>query len=135
MYDGISASIRGDMQTSIKMAERQLGEGMPIRILKALFLLKWVREFKATPRNIAILLIDRSNLDIRMHEKSVREALALLETQSYLQRNAELYEFLTDAEKDIEVEIKNTEIDESQVTDFISKIIFSDILRDPKILI
>ena len=28
MYDGISASIRGDMQTTIKMAERQLGEGM-----------------------------------------------------------------------------------------------------------
>lgn len=133
MYDGISASIRGDMQTSIKMAERQLGEGMPIRILKALFLLKWVREFKATPRNVAILLIDRSNLDIRAHEKSVGEALALLESQSYLQRNGDLFEFLTDAEKDIEVEIKNTEIDESQVTEFIGKIIFTDILRDPKI--
>ena len=56
MYDGISASIRGDMQTTIKMAERQL-EGLEIRILKALFLLKWVRDFKATPRNVAILLL------------------------------------------------------------------------------
>jgi len=37
-----AASIRGDMQTTIKMAERQLGEGVEIRILKALFLLKWV---------------------------------------------------------------------------------------------
>ena len=133
MYDGIAASIRGDMQTSIKMAERQLGEGIPIRILKALFLLKWVREFKATPRNVAILLIDSPDIDIRAHEKAVREALALLESQSYLQRNGDLFEFLTDTEKDIEVEIKNTEIDESQVADLLCKVIFADILRDPKI--
>jgi hypothetical protein len=133
MYDGIAPSIRGDMQTGIKLAERQLGEGLPLRILKALFLLKWVREFKATPRNVAILLIDRPDVDIRAHEKAVREALALLESQSYLQRNGELFEFLTDTEKDIEVEIKNTEIDDSQVADFLGKAIFADVLRDPKI--
>ena len=133
MYDGIAASIRGDMQTAIKLAERQLGEGLPIRILKALFLLKWVREFKATPRNVAILLIDRPDIDIRAHEKAVSDALTHLESQSYLQRNGELFEFLTDTEKDVEVEIKNTEIDESQVTDLLCKVIFSDVLRDPKI--
>jgi hypothetical protein len=133
MYDGIAASIRGDMQTTIKMAERQLGEGLPIRILKALFLLKWVREFKATPRNVAILLIDQPAPDIRAHEKAVREALAQLESQSYLQRNGDLFEFLTDTEKDIEVEIKNTEIDESQVADLLTKVMFTDVLRDPKI--
>ncbi|MCF7788313.1 MAG: BREX system P-loop protein BrxC [Prosthecobacter sp.] len=133
MYDGISASIRGDMQTTIKMAERQLGEGIPIRILKSLFLLKWVREFKASPRNVAILLIDRSDPDIRAHEKAVLKALAELESQSYLQRNGDLFEFLTDTEKDIEVEIKNTEIDESQVADLLATVLFSDVLRDPKI--
>jgi hypothetical protein len=133
MYDGIAASIRGDMQTSIKMAERQLGEGIEIRILKALFLLKWVREFKATSRNVAILLIDRSDLDIRTHEQTVAEALERLQGQSYLQRNGDLYEFLTDKEKDIETEIKNTEIDESQVADLLSQVLFTDVLRDPKI--
>lgn len=133
MYDGISASIRGDMQTTIKMAERQLGEGLPIRILKSLFLLKWVREFKATPRNIAILLIDRPDIDIRAHEKAVQEAIAYLESQSYLQRNGDIFEFLTDTEKDIEVEIKNTDVDESQVADLLSKVLFSDVLHDPKI--
>jgi hypothetical protein len=62
------------------MAENQLGEGIPLQILKALFLLKWVREFKATPRNIAILLIDRLEIDIRTHEKAVSDALTLLES-------------------------------------------------------
>ena len=133
MYDGISASIRGDMQTTIKMAERQLGEGLQIRILKSLFLLKWTGKFKATPRNIAILLIDRPEIEIRAHEKAVRDALAHLESQTWLQRNGDVYEFLTDTEKDIEIEIKNTEIDESQVADLLAKILFSDVLRDPKI--
>jgi hypothetical protein len=133
MYDGISASIRGDMQTTIKLAENQLGSGLNLRILKSLFLLKWVREFKATPRNVAILLIERPDIDIRAHDMAVKQALAELESQSYLQRNGDTYEFLTDIEKDVEVEIKNTEIDESQVTELLGKTLFSDILRDPKI--
>ena len=133
MYDGIAASIRGDMQTTIKMAEARLGDGLPIRILKSLFLLKWVREFKATPRNVSILLIDRPDINIRDHEKAVLDALAHLESQSYLQRNGDIFEFLTDTEKDIEVEIKNTEVDESQVADLLAKVLFTDVLRDPKI--
>ena len=133
MYDGIAASIRGDMQTTIKLAENRLGDGLRIRILKALFLLKWVREFKATSRNVAILLIGQPDIDIRSHEKAVREALAQLEAESYLQRNGELYEFLTDTERDIENEIKSTEVDESQVSELLAKVLFADVLRDAKI--
>jgi len=133
LYDGISASIRGDYQTSVSMAARSLGDGHALRVLKALFLLKWVREFKATPQNIAILLIDEVVVDIRKHLQSVQDALNLLESQSYLQRNGDCYEFLTDIEKDIEVEIKNTDIDSTQVTKLLTDILFSDILRDPKI--
>ena len=133
MFDGITASLRGDLQTSVRQAERQLDDPVAIRLLKALFLLKWVREFKPTPRNVAILLIDRPDLDIQRHEQAVRGALNLLEGQSWLQRNGECYEFLTDAEKDIEVEIKNTDIDESQLTRLLAEILFGDVLRDPKI--
>ena len=73
--------------------------------------------------------INKPDIDIRAHEKAVLDALALLESQSYLQRNGDLYEFLTDTEKDIEVEIKNTEIDESQVADLLAKVLFADVLR------
>ncbi len=116
MFDGLSASLRGDIQPRCGRPRGSSTTRRRSEVLKALFLLKWVREFKPTPRNVAILLIDRPNIDIQAHEKAVREALSLLEQQSYLQRNGELYEFLTDAEKDIEVEIKNTDIDESEQT-------------------
>jgi hypothetical protein len=132
-FEGIATSLQGQLLTSVRQAERQLDNPVAVRILKALFLLKWVREFKSTPRNIAILLLDQPNLDIRAHEKAVREALALLESQSYLQRSGECFEFLTDVEKDIEVEIKNTDIEDSALSKLISDILYADILRDPKI--
>jgi hypothetical protein len=133
MFDGISSTIRGDLQTSILQAQGHLENPLAIRILKALFLLKWVREFKATVRNISILLIERGDVDIAAHEKAVREALGLLTSQSYLQQNGEVYEFLTDTEKDIEQEIKSTEIDESQVTKLLSEVVFDDVVKSPKI--
>jgi hypothetical protein len=133
MFDGITATLRGDMQTSILQAGNHLDDPLALRILKALFLLKWVREFKATPRNVAILLIDRPDIDIAAHEQAVKRALAILASQSYLQENGEFYEFLTDAEKDVEVEIKSTEIDDSQVTKLLSDILFEDVVKSPKI--
>lgn len=132
-FEGIATALQGHLLTSVRQAERQLDNPVAIQILKALFLLKWVREFKATPRNIAILLIDKPSIDIRPHEKAVRDALTLLESQSYLQRNGECFEFLTDTEKDIEVEIKNTDIDESALDKLLSDVFFADILRDPRI--
>ena len=134
MFDGITATLRGDMQTSILQAANHLDDPLALKILKALFLLKWVREFKATPRNVAILLIDRADIDdIAAHEKAVKQSLALLAAQSYLQQNGEVFEFLTDAEKDVEVEVKGTEIDDSQVTKLLSEVLFDDVVKSPKI--
>ncbi|MEX1117028.1 MAG: BREX system P-loop protein BrxC [Akkermansiaceae bacterium] len=134
MFDGITATLRGDMQTSILQAANHLDDPLALKILKALFLLKWVREFKATPRNVAILLIDRANMeDIAAHEKAVKQSLVLLAAQSYLQQNGEVFEFLTDSEKDVEVEIKGTEIDDSQVTKLLSEVLFDDVVKSPKI--
>jgi len=133
LYEGISSALRPDKVTPIAQAPSNIHDPFAIRVLKALFLLKWEKAFKATPRNVAILLLDRANIEIAEHEKAVKAALDLLAGQSYLQRNGDLYEFLTDTEKDIEVEIKNTEVDDSQVTKLLAEVLFNDVLRDPKI--
>jgi hypothetical protein len=133
LFEGIAVTLRGDIQTSVQQASRQLDDPIAIRVLRALFLLKWVRAFKSTIRNVAILLIDRPDVDIAAHEETVKNALELLTKQSYLQRNGDVYEFLTDDEKDIEVEIKNTVIDESNITTLLADILFRDVLLDQKI--
>jgi hypothetical protein len=132
LYDGIRDVIRADKQQTMVTAQNQVG-ALELRILKALFLLKWVPQFKSTARNIAILLISEPNFDIRAHEQAVKEALINLESQSYLQRSGEIYEFLTDKEKDVEQEIKRTEVADSEVIKALHRIVFDDVLRSNKI--
>ena len=132
LYDGIRDVIRADKQQTMVTAQNQVG-ALELRILKALFLLKWVPQFKSTARNIAILLIQEPNFDIRAHEQAVKEALINLESQSYLQRSGEIYEFLTDKEKDVEQEIKRTEVPDSVVVKTLHGVVFDDVLRSNKI--
>jgi hypothetical protein len=132
LYDGINEVIRGDKKQTMVTAQNQVGE-LELRILKALFLLKWVTQFKSTARNIAILLIQAPNFDIRAHEQAVKDALINLESQSYLQRSGEIYEFLTDKEKDVEQEIKRTEVSDSEVIKALHRIVFDDVLQSNKI--
>jgi len=132
LYDGIRDVIRADKQQTMVTAQNQVGE-LELRILKALFLLKWVPQFKSTARNIAILLISEPSFDIRAHEQAVKDALINLESQSYLQRSGEIYEFLTDKEKDVEQEIKRTEVSDSEVIKALHRIVFDDVLQSNKI--
>ncbi|MCF8307437.1 MAG: BREX system P-loop protein BrxC [Bacteroidales bacterium] len=133
LFEGIRATIRGEIQNAINLAENNLDNDFAIQVLKALFMVKYFDNFKTTERNISTLMIDHTQIDINEHDKKVKEALALLENQTYIQRNGELYEYLTDDEKDIEQEIKNTSIDEQQVSQLFNEIIFDHIIGDTKI--
>ena len=104
-----------------------------IRLLKALFLVKYVKEFKTTPRNLRILLLDDFNQELPALRKRIEEALGLLEQQTYVQRTGERYEYLTDEEKDIEQAIKNTEVDASEITGELEKIVFDRVVKERKI--
>ena len=64
---------------------------------------------------------------------SREEALSLLEQNTYIQRNGELFEFLTDEEKDIEQEIKATEVDPSDVTKELETLLFDNVIKSRKL--
>lgn len=133
MFEGIRTALKGQFQSSILIAENHLGNSFAVQVLKALFLVKYIKGFKATPHNITVLMIDRFGVDLLQLRRQVEEALNLLEQQSYIQRNGDVYEYLTDEEKDVEKEIKNTEVDSDAVTNELGKIIFDQIIRDRKI--
>ena len=139
MFAGIRASLKSAAQRSIDRAERDLpGSGSPVtklavRLLKALFLVKYVESFQATPRNLTVLVYDRFGLDLPALSKQVQEALTLLETQTYVQRNGNVYEYLTNEEQVIEEEIKNVEIDSSEVSTRLNKILSGDVVKTFKL--
>ena len=133
LFEGIRFAIRGELQNAITLAEKQLDNNFAIRILKALFLVKYYTNFKTTGRNISTLMINEIHIDLKEHEQKIQKALDLLENQTYIQRNGDLYEYLTDDEKDIEQEIKTTDIDDTQVTQLFREIVFDEIIRETKI--
>jgi len=133
MYEGIRNELRGEIQSSVIMAERNLDNRFAIQVLKALFLVKYFGNFKTTKRNITVLLIDDIKIDLNQHTKNIDAALNTLENQSYVQRNGDVYEFLTDDEKDVEEEIKGTDIDDQAITQLLKEIFFDEIIRDNKI--
>lgn len=133
MFEGIRTALKAQIQRSIQVAEQHLGNAYAVKILKALFLVKYVREFKASIRNLCVLMLESFDQDIAGLKKNIDEALNLLEQQSYIQRNGEQYEFLTEDEKDVEQEIKNTDVESSDVADELAKIIFDGIIKTKKI--
>lgn len=134
MYDGIQGSLLGEIQSAVQKAEKNLvDDPFQVRVLKALFLVKFVKSFRPTLKHIAILLIEDFQVDLHQHEKRVQEALNRLEYETYIQRNGEEYEYLTNIEKDIENEIKHTPIDTTEVNETLAQVLYKDVFRDTKI--
>ena len=133
MFAGIRASLKSAAQRSIDVAERNLDNELAVRLLKALFLVKYVEGFHATARNLTVLMYDRFGLNLPELSKNVQVALTLLETQTYVQRTGNRYEYLTNEEQVIEEEIKNVDIDASEVSSRLFKMLSSDVMKSAKI--
>lgn len=133
MFAGIRASLKSAAQRSIDVAERNLDNPLAVRLLKALFLVKYVEGFQATPRNLTVLVYDRFGADLPALSAAVKEALTELETQTYIQRNGNIYEYLTNEEQVIEEEIKNVDTDGAEVGGRLFKILSGDVVKTNKL--
>lgn len=133
MFEGIRGALKSGIQSAINTAERNLDDAYAVRVLKALFLVKYVKEFKATLRNLSILMLERFGEDIPAQKEKLESSLNLLEQQTYIQRNGNLYEYLTDEEKDVEDEIKNTDVETADVIKELETLIFDGVIKQRKI--
>ena len=133
MFEGIRTALKSQIQKAILQAENHLENDFAVKLLKALFLVKYIKEFKPTVRNLCVLMLEGFDQNIPALKKQIEEALNLLEHQTYIQRNGELYEYLTDEEKDVEEEIKSTEIENADVLAELESLIFDRILKEKKV--
>ncbi|MDG3012427.1 BREX system P-loop protein BrxC [Rhodococcus sp. D2-41] len=136
MFEGIRASLKSANQRAILSAENACDSGklsaLAVRLLKALFLVKYVDSFKATPRNLTVLVYDRFGTDLTQLGREVVEALNTLEAQTYIQRNGDLYDYLTNEEQKIEQEIKDVDIDSSDVSAKLNKLLSESVVKSTK---
>lgn len=133
MFEGIRTALKSQIQKAILQAEDSPVSPFAAKLLKALFLVKYVKEFKPTVRNLCVLMLESFEQDVPQLKKDIEEALAQLEQQTYIQRNGDIYEYLTDEEKDVEEEIKNTEVESADVLAELETLIFDRTLKERKI--
>lgn len=133
MFEGMRAAIKTNAIRPILSLEKNAHDKFAPQLLKALFLVKYVQGFKATVHNLSILMLDNFDQDQRGLQAKVEGALNWLEQQTYLQRSGELYEYLTDEEKDIEQEIKDTEVDNADLLQKLRELCFEQVLNQRKI--
>ncbi|MEV0063802.1 BREX system P-loop protein BrxC [Nocardia sp. NPDC050718] len=130
MFEGIRASLKSANQRAINDAERSPSlPPLAVRLLKGLFLVKYVDTFKATARNLTVLVYDHFGTDLTQLSKDVNAALNALEAQTYVQRNGDLYDYLTNEEQKIEQEIKSVDIDNSEVSGKLNKLLAESVVK------
>ena len=100
-----------------------------INVLKTLFLLKYVKGIVANTDNIVSFMVDSIDADRIKLKKRTEESLKILLRQTLLQKNGDVYTFLTDEEQTVNHEIHNQIIEISEVMSKVSELIFEDIYK------
>lgn len=103
-----------------------------VNVLKTLFMIKYVKEITANLDNITSLMIDDIDTDRIELKKKVEEALKVLVRQTLVQKNGDIYVFLTDEEQEINREIEGQNVEQAEVIGKVSELIFEDIFSDKK---
>lgn len=127
-------AIESFLDTSVKKDIDQAGgkssiSEFGVNILKTLFLIRYVDVVKSTLDNLVTLCICEVDQDKLVLRKQIEQSLNALEQNLLIARQGDEYIFLTNEEKEIENEIKNTDIELSDETAELSNIIFDEILR------
>ncbi|MGL5938288.1 MAG: BREX system P-loop protein BrxC, partial [Phocaeicola sp.] len=134
MYEGIRGILQTKIQTDIQQAERTLNDEMALKVLKTLFLIKYVKGFPSTTDNLTKILLPTLDTDFPEFKSRIQEALNKLARTSYIEKGAdEEYHYQTNEEKDIELEIKNEEIQPDAINNELKKIFRDEIFSDSKI--
>jgi hypothetical protein len=112
--------------------ERKDKDVFAVNVLKTLFMIKYVLEIESNIDNITSLMIENIDDDRIELKGRVEEALKVLMRQMLVQKNGNLYVFLTDEEQEINNEIEKENVEMPEVITKIAEMIFEDIFSDKK---
>ncbi len=104
-----------------------------VNVLKALFMIKYVKEIKATVENITSLMVSDINEDRIELRQKVETALKRLIKQTLVQKSAgETYVFLTNEEQEINLAVKNQNVEQGEIIAKVSELIFDGLYSENK---
>ncbi len=131
-YPSIESFLDTAVKRTIEQADENSGLEKPfdIQLLKTLFLIRYVDVIKPNVDNLVTLFIDEVDADRLALKRRIEAGLQRLEKETLINRNGDLYFFLTNEERDVGREIKNVDITSSEELKLLSDIIFAEIFKD-----
>lgn len=104
-----------------------------VDVLKVLFMIKYVdKVVVANIDNITSLMAEGIDDDRIALKGKVEDALKVLMRQNLVQKNGDIYVFLTDEEQEINREIESQSVEMAEIINKVSEMIFEDIFTDKK---
>ena len=132
-FQTVDEFIDYDIKTVFTKAASRAGlDPFDIRVLRLLFMIKHVKEMPATIDRLATLMVNHINADKAELKAKIYDSLVRLEAETLIQKNGEEYDFLTNAEQDVNRQINNSGYNEGEVQRTILDIIFDQVLESNK---
>jgi hypothetical protein len=130
-YPSIESFLEGVVRTAISRVDNIVDRSpFDSRVLKTLFLIRYVEEVPANIDNLVTFFVDEVDADKRALRSSIEESLIRLERDTLISRNGDLYFFLTNEERDINKEIKAQDYSQTDLHKLLGEVIYEDVLKD-----
>lgn len=135
-YPSIRSFLETTITQTITRAEDRAknNEGLKLEdvdVLKVLYLIKGIDKIKATPSNIATLLLGSIYDD--HDDYHIKESLNRLEQAMFIEKHADgTYSFLSDEEQEINKEIRNVEVNPIKIKEQLGDLFFTKLYPKPK---
>ena len=131
-YPAIESFLDTAVKKTVSQAHDNPGLKNPFdtRLLQILFLIRYIELIKPNVDNLTTLCIDEVDTDRLKLKREIEASLQRLEKETLINRNGDLYHFLTNEEREVGREIKGVDLASSDLTKLLSELIFTEVLPD-----
>jgi hypothetical protein len=130
-YRPIESFLDTAVKLTIDRADENEGlETFDVEILRLLFLIRYVEIVRPNVDNLVTLCIDEVDADRLELKRNIEASLQRLERETLINRNGDLFYFLTNEERDVSREIKGVDVSGGEMTRKLAELLFEDVMKD-----
>ena len=131
-YPAIESFLDTAVKRTIEQAHDNAGLKNPFdtRLLEVMFLIRYIELIKPNVENLTTLCIEEVDTDRLKLKREIEASLIRLEKETLINRNGDLYFFLTNEEREVGREIKSVDLSANDQTKELAVLVFAEVLGD-----
>lgn len=131
-YPSIESFLDTSVKRTIAQAQEHIGLKNPFdsKVLQVLFLIRYIDLLKPNIDNLTTLCVQEVDTDRLKLKREIEASLQRLEKETLINRNGDLYFFLTNEEQEVGQKIKAIDLTSNDQTKTLSELVFAEVLGD-----